>query len=197
MQSQIKQKFLTLTLATIAGLGISNQAYAIGFTGAYDPINFVLTNDPAGNGTVDTMNAALGTITLIGSNDGTLQSQSTNTDFTIFIDPLSVPIRAGTISFDWEYFSLDTPGDDRAGYVLNGNFTVLATEDMQASTAPVTLALQTGDTFAWRVATDENIGEAGEFTIKNFNFVPVPFEFSPVLGLLTLGGWAVIKKFRK
>ena len=195
MQSQIKQKLLTFTLATVASLGISNQTYAMGFTGAYDVSKFALTNSPTlGNGSVNTTNAGTGSIILIGSDDPTDNARvAVTTDFTIVIDSSG----QGTVSFNWSYFTLDTVGDDRAGYLVNGTFFELATANNQSSTLPVILNLVSGDVFRFRVETLTNTGEAGEFTVSNFHSVPVPFEFSPVFGFATLGALAVIKKIRK
>ncbi|PZU95062.1 MAG: PEP-CTERM sorting domain-containing protein [Pseudanabaena sp.] len=196
MQSQIKQKLLTLSLATVASLSIPSQINAMGFTGAYDVGNFTLTNSPIlGNGSVDTTNAATGSIVLNGSDDPTNNPNiAVITDFTITINSS----RVGTVSFDWSYFTLDEPaGDDTAGYFVNSNFTPLAVGELQSSIVTVSESLSLGDTFGFRVSTSGNIGERGEFTVSNFHFVPVPFEFSPIFGLATLGALAVFKKIRK
>lgn len=168
--------------ATIISIltSIPVSALAAGFTGPFDPSNFVLSNTNA-DGSVDTANAPT-SITLIGG-DNRSNSVGT-TDWTINIDST----RAGTISFDWMYSSLDTPGDDEAGYLLNSNFFTLATQDGDSSTSPVVLAVNNGDVFGFRVATASNTGGPGEFTVNNFDAQPVPFEFSPTLGLVVLGG---------
>jgi len=192
MPSQTKHKLLALTLASCAGLSVSGQTYALpGFTGAYDFNNFTLTNSIPNNGSVVTTDAAIGTVVLIGGNDDSMTGSTT--DWTITVISNGV----GTVSFDWKYSSLDTPGDDSAGFLVNTLFTVLATADHQASTLPVTFNVVEDDVVGLRVQTLQNIGGAGEFTVSNFTFVPVPFEFSPALGLVGLGAMGILQKIRK
>jgi hypothetical protein len=159
-----------------------------GFTGAYDPSNWTLTNP---DGDIDLTNAASGQIDLIGSDTGS--TLPANTDWTISI----TPARAGSLSFDWSYGTLDTGSDDTAGYLLNGFFTELASVDGETSNSPVTFVLNPGDTFGFRVATLTNSGGPGIFTVSNFNVQPVPFEFSPAVGLGILGLNVLYRQRRK
>ena len=136
---------LSLGLATSITLGIlstlPNKAIAFSFTGPFAPSNWTLTNTNA-DGSVDTTNASTGTIVLTGGNNGS--NLPGTTDWTISIDAS----RAGNILFNWSYFTLDTPGFDSAGYLLNGVYTPLATQDGDFSAAPVSPMLTLRDTGA-------------------------------------------------
>jgi hypothetical protein len=177
-----------------------------GFTGAYATSSWTLTKNSSTNqlsttlqkndgsfasldGDVDTFNAVSGSIDLYGSN--TNSGNSSNTDWTIPVTS------AGTVSFDWSYFSQDTAGNDIAGYLLNGTFNVLATTDGQFSTLPVTFSVSSGNTFGFRVLTTNNTGGQGIFTVNNFNVQVVPWEFSPTMGLGILGLNVLYRQWRQ
>jgi len=148
---------LSLGLATSITLGIlstlPNKAIAFSFTGPFAPSNWTLTNTNA-DGSVDTTNAATGTIVLAGGNNGS-------------------------------YFTLDTPGFDSAGYLLNGTYTPLATQDGDFSAAPVSLNVNIGDVFGFRAATDTNSDGPPVFTVFAVPTVPEP---SSIVGLLAVVG---------
>lgn len=181
------------TLTIIASLPAKTLALT-GFTGAYNPSNWTLTNTNA-DGSVDTTNAASGSIDLIGG-DNSSESSGT-TDWTINITPSG----AGSVSFNWSYFSLDTAGNDTAGYLLNNTFYQLAATDGNFSTAPVTFFLNPGDTFGFRVTTVDNLGGSGVFTVQDFDVqavpVAVPFHSSPVVGLAIIGLNGLYQHWRK
>ncbi|CCI01284.1 conserved hypothetical protein [Microcystis aeruginosa PCC 9443] len=179
---------LSLGLATSITLGIlstlPNKAIAFSFTGPFAPSNWTLTNTNA-DGSVDTTNAATGTIVLTGGNNGS--NSAGTTDWTI---PINAS-RAGNISFNWSYFTLDTPGFDSAGYLLNGIYTPLATQDGDFSAAPVSLNVNIGDVFGFRTATDTNSDGPPVFTVFAVPTVPVP-EPSSIVGLLAVVGLGAI-----
>ncbi len=200
----ISRNFVYCGLATSATFviisSISSKAMALtSFTGDYAPNNWTLTKaNPLTNqssislqkydgslvsldGDVDTANAtASGSIDLYGSN--TNSGNPSNVDWTISITS------PASISFDWSYFSQALAGQTTAGYLLNGNFNTLATEDGQGSTSSTTILVSAGNTFGFRVATIDNTSGQGVLTVNNFDAQPVPFEFSPTLSLLVLGG---------
>ena len=96
------------------------------------------------------------------------------------------------------YSTSDTPSsNDSAGYLYNGNFTLLASLDGQASSSPVTFSLNSGDTFGFRAATLTNDGGAGALSVTNFNVQAVPFEFDATAGILTLGAIWGVNQWRK
>ncbi|MBW4565402.1 MAG: hypothetical protein KME32_30825 [Mojavia pulchra JT2-VF2] len=179
------RRILNLSLATCVTLGITAclpskvMALITGFTDVYSTSNWTLTNSNA-DGTIDDSNAT--TVYLSGGNNGS--GSNGTTDWTISIDST----RAGMLAFDWIYSTLDTEGDDTAGYLLNNIFYQLAASEGEASTSPVTVAVNSGDIFGFRVQTLQNNGGAGVFNVNNFQAQPVPYEFSPTLGLVMIFG---------
>ena len=82
-------------------------AVAVGFSGDYDPTNWTTTLSPLSDGSVDTTNAP-NDITITGPNNGQVPS---------FINyTISAP-SSGTVSFDWLYNTIDSPGGDSFGYL--------------------------------------------------------------------------------
>ena len=142
---------LTLGLATSTTLGflftLPSQAKAFSFTGDFEPSKWTLTNINA-DGSVDTTEASSGTIILTGGDNGS--NLPGTTDWTIPINS------ASEISFNWSYFTLDTPGFDSAGFLLNGIYTPLAIQDGDFSTSAVSINVITGDIFGFRAATSSN-----------------------------------------
>ena len=86
------------------------------FSGYYAPANW--TQSIQGDGSIDTSTAP-GSILLVGANNWTGVDLNQNTDFTI-----AAPT-AGTVSFDWNFSTIDLPEFDPFGYLLNGAFTQL------------------------------------------------------------------------
>lgn len=189
-----------LTMATAATLGIMSivpsQAKAFSFKGPFDPSNWTLTNTNA-DGSVDTTNAATGTVVLTGGNNGSFSPGTT--DWTIPIDSS----RAGNITFNWSYFTLDTPGFDSAGFLLNGVYTTLAVQDGDFSTSPVSINVSVGDTFGFRAETSTNTDGPPIFTIYAVPTIPEPSMTLGLLACLGLGSKikihnsSKIKKCRK
>jgi hypothetical protein len=154
------------------------------FDGVYAPENWTLTNTNA-DGAVDyNTNKAQRTVILTGGDNGS--NLSGTTDWTIPINSS----RAGTIRFNWSYFSLDTPGFDSAGFLLNGKYTPLAVKSGDYSTSPVSIDLKDGDIFSFRVETSTNTDGLGEFTISDIprvNVTNVPEPLTVFSSLMVLG----------
>ncbi|MFM6089368.1 MAG: hypothetical protein ACKPCK_10470 [Dolichospermum sp.] len=206
----LNRRLLNWSLAASAAVGIvaclPSKTMAItitGFTGSYAPSNWtpqanINTN---ANGSIDLINSASGTIDLTGGDNGT--SSSGNTDWTTTISQTS------TIVFDWTFFTVDTPsGDDSAGYLLNGNFTELINNKGSntipdgtgvPSTSPVTVFVNSGDIFGFRVATTTNAGGAATFQVNNFDAqpTPVPFESDASAIIVSAGTLFVVYQWRK
>jgi hypothetical protein len=182
---------LVLGLATSAALGIMSmlpsQATAINLTGDFAPSNWTLTNTEA-DGSVET-NVSSGTIILTGGNNGSTLPGTT--DWTISINS------AGNISFNWSYSTLDTPGFDSAGYLMNGDYTPLAIQDGDFSTSPVSVNVNIGDIFGFRAATSSNSDGPPVFSVF-VDPVPVPWETDalPVVGSTLLFGIGIWKKYK-
>ncbi|MCL4867620.1 MAG: S8 family serine peptidase [Anaerolineae bacterium] len=135
------------------------------FDGPFAIGNWTFTNTPAGvNGSFNTNPGPPIQLFVVGGNAGT----GGNSDFSITIP------QNGTISFNWGYQSTDTDCWDSGGYVLNGSYTVLACNNAQvpyfngSQSIPVTA----GDTFAFRVFTDDGAFGAGTLGVTNFQFAP-------------------------
>ena len=77
---------------------------------------------------------------------------------------------AGTVQFDYLFNNLDqaSPGyiPDAAGWVLNGAYTQVATNDGDSGT--ITFSVNSGDSFGFEVWTADNTGEPGILTVSNF-----------------------------
>jgi hypothetical protein len=137
--------------------------------------NFTLANSANANGSATTPDAGH-TVILTGPNDGSGLVGST--ELTI-VSPAT-----GLFRFDWVYNSLDSPGADSGGYVLNGQFVVLATADGQSGS--VSVQVRTGDRIGFRVDTVDNIAEPGVLTITNFAPPAVAVPTLSTVGLLVL-----------
>ncbi|WP_013334789.1 PEP-CTERM sorting domain-containing protein [Gloeothece verrucosa] len=197
MNTQIKcnsnyQQILKFSFAISASLGIwgsfpeKTTAAAINFGNAFVSKNWTLINTNA-NGSIDKSHVTSGIVILTGGNNRS--NSSGITDWTIPIDFS----RAGSVQFNWSYFTLDTPGFDSAGYLLNGNYTPLAVKDGEQSTSPVILTLKNGDVFGFRVATASNSDGPGELTIYGTYQTVVPEP----LTILGAGTAVVIGTFFK
>lgn len=160
--------------ALVCLTGVESASAAISFSGSYAPANWTLTNSNA-DGFVDTTNAPT-SITLTGGDNG---SGFGTTDYTV------TATNSETISYDWNYSSTDEPGFDEFLRLLNGSATFLADSNGQSGTD--SFAVSPGDTFGFRIATDDNVFGPGIVTVGDFS-ASVPFEFSPSLGLLLVSG---------
>ncbi len=179
--------FCVLAAVTVAA-GSANAD----FVGPYDLSKFTLSNTDGGgfpsftDGLAVTPDGGL-SLVLSGGNSGS--GLPGDTDFTI-----SAP-EAGSVLFDYSYSSLDVPGADFAGYLLNGVFTQLA--DTDGETGSIAFAAISGDIFGFRVSTLDNEFEPGILTVSAFNApgggssIPEPSNF----GAVTLSGVAGLLVF--
>ena len=163
--------------AFVCFTGVESANAVIDFSGDYAPANWTLTNSNA-DGFVDTTNAPT-LITLTGGNDDSFSFSPGTTDYTI------TATSNETITYDWSYSTSDDPGFDDFFRLLNGTTTFLADTNGQSGTD--SFVVNTGDTFGFRVATDDNIAGAGVVIVGDLSSAAVPFEFSPALGLLLAG----------
>jgi hypothetical protein len=168
-------------------------AAAVGFSGDYDPSNWITTLSPASDGSVDTSNAPTD-ITITGPNN--LQALS-YVNYTI-----GAP-SSGTVSFDWLYNTIDSPGVDSFGYLINGVQTQLTDDQTTLPSGISSFSVVSGDIFGFYVASTDGDFSAGIATVYNFNGprsqsnagstdVPAP---AAVLGVLAAFGWS--RKLRR
>lgn len=127
------------------------------FINAYAFDNFVLTETNS-DGTVSTPDGGL-TALLVGPNNGSGNSGAT--------DWLITSIGTGIVSFDFSYYSDDTPGYDSAGYYLNGVVTQFANSSGQAG--PVSFSVNLGDVFGFEMDSFDNQNGPGIVTISDFS----------------------------
>lgn len=130
-----------------------------GFTGDYAPQNWLLTNNEA-NGNVSTINVPE-SITIVGGDGG---SGSGTTDFTITIPS------TGNLSFNWSYSTNDGAWYDYPQVVYNGVPTVFSgynTGGTDSQSGTMTVNVEAGATFAFRMFTSDNIGGPATVVISN------------------------------
>jgi hypothetical protein len=162
---------LAYAVAGAAALGAPAIAQA-DFSGPYDHANWTFTQ--AGN---SSFSANLTTLVLTGSNNGsTLNAQ---TEYTIAADA------SGTVSFDWDYSSVDSLNWDYGGFSVNGVFTTLAFNST-AGTGNFSTAVNAGDVIGFWVFSQDSTFGAGVLEITNFSG-PVAVPEPGSLGLLALG----------
>jgi hypothetical protein len=105
-------------------------------------------------------------------------------------DFLGTAVSSGTVSFNWSYSSLDSPGFDFAGYLLNGSFFPLADTDGQSGVSPCptcSFHVNTGQSFGFRVGTADNQGEPGVLTVTAAATSAVPEPGTASTLLLVIG----------
>jgi hypothetical protein len=120
-------------------------------------------------------------VVLTGGNNGTGLAGTA--------DLLATATVAGLIAFDYFYSSLDFPGFDWAGYVVNHQFTQLA--DTNGQSGSTSFSVSAGDMFGFRVETLDNTEEPGIFTIGDFSTAAGSSAPEPGSGVLVLVAVAV------
>lgn len=163
------------------------QADLIGFSGAYDPANWTLSNVPVNlggivGGSVDTSGAPA-SIVLRGGNNGLY-----NVGWTTWT--IAAPA-SGLVSFDWSYLSYDGwgPAWDPAGWVLNGAYTQLSGGGANSQSGSASFSVTAGDTFGFYVRTYDGLDGGGTITPSNFSApTPEPATLLLVGGPLVLAG---------
>src|ERR1035437_2143312 len=166
---------LLLLSVLMAGAALEPQAKAASIP---YPLSFFLLTNSNADGTAVSPDGGISVI-LTGGNNGSGLSGTT--------DLLAIATGLGSIQFQYTYFSLDAPTFDRAGYLIGDQFTPLADTTGQFGTA--LFLVVGGDSFGFRVATDDNPGEPGVFTISDFSVaspaVPEPATLPLVLAAAT------------
>ncbi len=135
------------------------------FSGDFDLANWSFTNNPAGvNGSFNTNPGPPIELFVVGGNAGT----GGDSDFWIVVP------EDGEISFNWGYQTSDTDCWDSGGYLVNGVYTTLACNDAAVPFFDgfVSVQVAAGDSFAFRVFTDDGAFGAGTLGITNFDFAP-------------------------
>ena len=147
----------TLTLTSTSG----PQTSASNFVGAYDVANWTFSNSNA-DGSVNTSGAP-SSIAITGGNNGSQAGGDSNFTITIPSDT--------TLSFDWSYSTSDGAQFDTPRIIVNGTPTNMTGYDTGGSTSQsgtMSVALNSGDTFAFNMNTGDNIFGAATVAITNF-----------------------------
>lgn len=183
MSSTVLRKISLATAGAVAiALVGSGAAQAAGFSGAYAPANWSLTNSNA-DGFVVPLNAPT-SITITGGNNGSLSSGLTTY--------VTTAAASGLVSFDWNYSTQDDSAFfDPFGFVLNGSFTQLTDDSLSGQSGSFSTSVTSGDTFGFYVSTVDNIFGRGSSVISNFVAPASTPEPTSVLGLLALGGLGI------
>jgi hypothetical protein len=163
---------LACAVAGAAALGAPAIAQA-DFSGPYDHANWTFTQ--AGD---SSFTANLTTLILNGSDDGT--TLLATTEYTIAADA------SGTVSFDWDYSSVDSLNWDYGGFSVNGVFTTLASNSSLILSGNFSTAVNAGDIIGFWVSSQDSTLGAGVLEITNFSG-PVAVPEPGSLGLLALG----------
>lgn len=167
-----------------------------GFIGDYALSEFTLVNNN-GDGTA-LVSPDGSTLTLTGPNNGSGLPGTTSL--------ITVAKGTGLVQFDFSYATLDIwfPGDpgapyDFAGYLIGAAFVELANQDGQSGTASFMVTL--GDTFGFRVASVDNLGEPGILTVSNFTApgggAAIPEPGTSSLLLLAGGATLAVARLRR
>jgi len=171
-----------LTLCIIGLSFLFPSSANAGFVGYYAIGNFTLTNTNA-DGFADTPDAGL-SIVLTGGNNGS--GLSGLTDFTIGV------ALTGLVHYSYSFSTVDDPGFDWAGSLLDGAYSPFATPQ-----GTFAMFLSAGHTFGFRVETLDNGGGPGVLAISDFS-APQAVVASPepgfAPGLLVLGAIAMMRK---
>src|SRR5690606_27681107 len=99
-------------------------------------------------------------VMVIGSDNGS--GSEGFTDFTVNVT------EAATITFDWDYTTIDIAGFDSFGYLLNGTYTELTDPGLGNQSGSANIAVAPGDIFGLRSQTDDNGFGGNETVISNF-----------------------------
>ena len=180
-----------LASATL-GLAASPAQALTQFAGDYAPGNW--TQSIGGDGSIDTSGAPA-SIILRGADDGS--GNDVNTDFTI-----AAPT-AGTVSFDWNYSTLDGDSSfDPFGYLLNTVFTQLTLDTIDGGrkiqSGSVTFSVLTGDVFGFRQNSEDSDYGRASTTISNFDGPTAPASVPGPLPILGVGAaFAYSRRLRR
>ena len=155
------------------------------FAGDYAPGNW--TQSIGGDGSIDTSGAPA-SIILRGADDGS--GNDVNTDFTI-----AAPT-GGTVSFNWNFSTLDHSAFDDFGYLLNGAFTQLTNNGgSRNQSGSASFLVLTGDVFGFRQNSEDSDFGRASTTISNFDGPTAPASVPGPLPIL--GVWAAFAYSRR
>ena len=160
------------------------------FSGPYAPANWTTTTSgspPAGGGTVDASGAPA-SITLVGGDAGCVADPANpcRLDYTI-----AMPA-TGTVSFDWQYQTVDFAPDFDLFLVLGNGSAIQLSDDLGANTqsGSYSLTVTAGQVVGFRLDCNDCAGGAATVTISNFSG-PLPAPAAAVQPVPTLEVWGM------
>jgi hypothetical protein len=129
------------------------------FVNSYAPENFTLNNSAFTDGYA--LPAADGSLVILnGGNSGS--GEKGTTDYT------TTAAASGIVSFTYEYGSIDDPGYDSAGYLIDSVYTALIdTAGLPPATAQ--FFVNSGQTFGFSVWTKDNQAGRGTLLVSEFS----------------------------
>jgi hypothetical protein len=208
-----------LGLALIGPCLLPASACAAGFSGIFDPANWIIVNTTAGlvdqiltslgsppvenaafycgNGNqvacAETIDATTGSVNVVGSiagfNGGGIANVDRTTTWTVNNGP-----QPSTLMFSWALATMLPSATNQSAWYVVGTIAiqVTATDGDSGSISNITLA--PFETFGLRVSTVDNIGDYGVLSITNFMATPtaghvVPAPL-PVAGVAAALSWS-------
>ena len=177
------RRLLPLCLVIVCS-ALSLQSAQAAFIGEYSIDKFTVTN-VNGDGFAETPDAGQ-TLKLHGPDNGS--GDFGYTDFTV------AAAAAGLVTFDFLYTSLDFPGNDEAGYLINNQYIAIANSHNMSGT--IDIPVNVGDIFGFSILSSDNTFGEGILTITNFS-APLPPTGSDVpepgtLSLLTAAAGVIV-----
>ncbi len=162
---------MKITLIAGAAAAIIAGSATADFVGYYDHDNWTFFSEAAGS-----FSGTETSLLLVGG-DASLPGYTT---YTIAAGG------AGPFAFDWSYYTINSPGYDSVGYIVNGTYFEL---DMGygPGSGSVSVDVGAGDEIGFYAYTSDGVFGAGELTITNFSAVPAPGALA-LLGLAGLAG---------
>jgi hypothetical protein len=148
------RKFYLLTFALVFAFSANAQ-----FSGDFAPANWTLTGtSAASDASVDTTNAPT-SITFNGNDSDFGDCCDLQDDYTV-----TVP-SDGLISFTYDFVN---PDIEEFYYVINGTQSLITVDTETGTVSDITVS--SGDTFAFRIYTEDDCCGRGVATISNFSF---------------------------
>jgi hypothetical protein len=206
-----------LSIALISSCLLPSGAQAAGFSGSFDPVNWILTNtnpvpnpdqslnssqytcDPALGwvnqvACVEAIDSMTGAVDVVGSVSGQVGGGAANFPRTTTWSVTNTGPNA-LISFDWELNTFSGT-NQTASYLGKLGYVELSSKDGDGGSI-TSLLLATGDSFGFRVTTSDNVGDLGILSITNFHATPFSSTSTSVPGPLPLAGGAAAFAFSR
>lgn len=154
------------------------------------PLSFFSLVNTNADGTAASPDGGV-SVTITGGNNGSGLGGTTD-----LIATAPSPV---TIVFQFLYTSLDSPTFDWAGFVVNDLFTQVADTSGQSGNA--SFPVLAGDTFGFRVGTEDNTSEPGVFTVSDFAVVgatvPEPSTQLLMMSALAMSAAGALRRSRR